>query len=174
MLMAEVMGECTHIPYHLKKLVLVLSAMRHFAAALTAPGAPVRYVRLDDPANAQSLRGEVARAVAELVPRQVVVTEPDHRVVADMQTWDRGPGDRPGHPLRLLDRRISPLGKRTKRFAPGVLRSRHAPPEFHRPARRAVRLERADGNAAAELAAHGTATARRYPRPGGSVPDAAG
>ncbi|WP_428490819.1 cryptochrome/photolyase family protein [Rhodopila sp.] len=87
-LMAEVMGECTHAPYHLKKLVLVLSAMRHFARALTERGVRVRYVALDDPDNTQTLRTEVGRAVAALKPRQVVVTEPGaHRVVTDMANW---------------------------------------------------------------------------------------
>jgi deoxyribodipyrimidine photolyase-related protein len=95
-LMAEVMGECTHVPYHLKKLVLVLSAMRHFARALTMRGVQVRYVRLDDPDNTQTLRGEVGRAVAELAPRQIVVTEPGaHRVVTDMRTWAEGLEIRP-------------------------------------------------------------------------------
>ena len=95
-LMAEVMGECTHVPYHLKKLVLVLAAMRHFAAGLTARGVQVRYVRLDDPDNSQTLRGEVARAVSALAPRQVVVTEPGaHRVVADMRNWVEGLEIRP-------------------------------------------------------------------------------
>ena len=87
-LMAEVMGECTHAPYHLKKLVLVLSAMRHFARALTERGVRVHYVRLDDPDNTQTLRTEVGRAIATLKPRQVVVTEPGaHRVLADMADW---------------------------------------------------------------------------------------
>ena len=63
-LMAEVMGECTYVPHHPQKIVLVLSAMRHFAAALAARGAKLRYVRLDDPENTQTLSGEVARAAA--------------------------------------------------------------------------------------------------------------
>ena len=32
--LAEVMEECTYVPHHPQKIVLVLSAMRHFAAAL--------------------------------------------------------------------------------------------------------------------------------------------
>jgi deoxyribodipyrimidine photolyase-related protein len=90
-LMAEVMDECLYVPHHLKKIVLVLSAMRHFARALAARGVRVRYVRLDDPANTQSLRGEVQRAVAALKPRQVVTTEPgEYRVVQDMRGWTEG------------------------------------------------------------------------------------
>ena len=37
-LMAEVIAECTYVKHHPKKIVLVLSAMRHFAAALRAQG----------------------------------------------------------------------------------------------------------------------------------------
>ena len=33
-LMAEVDDECTYVKHHAKKIVLVLSAMRHFAARL--------------------------------------------------------------------------------------------------------------------------------------------
>ena len=90
-LMAEVMGECTYVPHHLKKIVLVLSAMRHFARTLEAGGVRVRYVRLDDPANTQTLQGEVRRAVADLQPGQVVVTEPgEYRVLSDMRDWTPG------------------------------------------------------------------------------------
>ncbi len=92
-LMAEVGGECTVVPYHLKKLVLILSAMRHFARALEARGVRVRYVRLDDPANTQSLTGEVRRAVDDLKPGRVVATEPGaYRVLAEMQDWP-GPAE---------------------------------------------------------------------------------
>ena len=61
-LMAEVMAECTYVKHHPKKIVLVLSAMRHFAAALQARGVRVDYVRLDDPANTGTLPGELLRA----------------------------------------------------------------------------------------------------------------
>jgi deoxyribodipyrimidine photolyase-related protein len=87
-LMAEVMDECTYVPHHLKKIVLVLSAMRHFARALTARGVRVRYVTLDDPQNSGSLRGEVRRAIAALNPREVITTEPgEYRVLQDMRGW---------------------------------------------------------------------------------------
>jgi deoxyribodipyrimidine photolyase-related protein len=90
-LMAETMGECTYAPHHRKKVVLVLSAMRHFAETLRAQGVRVRYVRLDDPANTQTLAGEVRRAVAELRPLRVVVTEPgEYRVLTSMREWYEG------------------------------------------------------------------------------------
>ncbi len=88
-LMAEVMGECTYVPHHPQKIALVLSAMRHFAAALQARGVTVRYVRLDDPENSQSLTGEVARAVRALKPSLVVATAAaEWRVLRDMQGWE--------------------------------------------------------------------------------------
>ena len=35
-LLAEVMAECTYVKHHKQKIALVLSAMRHFGAALAA------------------------------------------------------------------------------------------------------------------------------------------
>lgn len=87
-LMAEVMEECSYVPHHRAKLAMVLAAMRHFAAALTARGVRVRYVALDDAENTQSLRGEMRRAVAALRPAAVVATEPgEWRVLQAMRGW---------------------------------------------------------------------------------------
>jgi len=87
-LMAEVMGECAYVPHHPKKIALVLSAMRHFAAALAADGVRVRYVRLDDAANTGTLSGEVVRAARALRPGRIVATEPgEWRVRQDMEGW---------------------------------------------------------------------------------------
>jgi deoxyribodipyrimidine photolyase-related protein len=87
-LMAEVQAECTYVKHHAKKLVLVLSAMRHFAEALSARGVRVDYVRLDDPGNTQSLRGEMLRAVRRHKPALVVATEPgEWRLAEDMRHW---------------------------------------------------------------------------------------
>lgn len=92
-LLAEVMGEATYVPHHPKKIAFLFSAMRHFAAALAAEGVRVRYVRLDDPANLQSLRGEVMRAVRETGSGEVVVTEPgEWRVLEDMRDWGEAAG----------------------------------------------------------------------------------
>ena len=53
-LLAEVTEERTYVRHHKQKIVLVLSAMRHFAGELEARGVRVDYVRLDDPANTGS------------------------------------------------------------------------------------------------------------------------
>ena len=64
-LMMEVWDEATYVRHHKQKIVLVFSAMRHFAAELRDAGWSVDYVRLDAEYNAGSLTGEVARAVEE-------------------------------------------------------------------------------------------------------------
>jgi deoxyribodipyrimidine photolyase-related protein len=88
-LLAEVMAECSYVPHHAKKLVLVLSAMRHFADALQKRGVTVDYVPLDAAGNTHSLRGEVVRAVMRHRPDRIVATEPaEWRVLADARGWE--------------------------------------------------------------------------------------
>ncbi|WP_163031103.1 cryptochrome/photolyase family protein, partial [Pseudomonas viridiflava] len=50
-LLVEVMEEATHVPHHPQKIILIFSAMRHFAEALRERGFQVEYVALDDPDN---------------------------------------------------------------------------------------------------------------------------
>jgi len=88
-LLAEVMGECRYVPHHQQKIVLVLSAMRHFAAALRARGLRVDHIALDDAGNTGSLSGEVARAVARHGAVGIVATHPgEWRVLEAMRGWD--------------------------------------------------------------------------------------
>ena len=92
-LMAEVRAECTYVRHHAHKIVLVLSGMRHFAHALAARGVRVAYVRLDDPVNTQTLRGEMLRALAQYGCARVVVTEPgEWRLAEDMRHWQEAAG----------------------------------------------------------------------------------
>ena len=92
-LLAEVRAECTYVRHHQQKIVLVLSAMRHFAAELRARGVRVAYVALDDPANTHSLRGEMLRAVAQWRPARIVVTEAaEWRLTEDMRHWHEAAG----------------------------------------------------------------------------------
>lgn len=87
-LMCEVMQEASYVPHHPKKIAFLFSAMRHFALSLEAHGVRVRYVRLDDKNNTGSLTGELQRAVAELKPEKIIVTEPgEYRVLEMMQAW---------------------------------------------------------------------------------------
>lgn len=75
-LLAEVIEEATYVRHHVKKIAFLFSAMRHFAEALRSAGHVVRYVALDAPENAQSLGGEILRAVKALHPNRVAITEP--------------------------------------------------------------------------------------------------
>ena len=92
-LMMEVLEETTYVRHHKQKIVLILSAMRHFAAELAAQGWKVDYVRLHDPANSGSFTGEVARAVARHAIDRVRVVEPgEWRVMEMMDAWKRDLG----------------------------------------------------------------------------------
>ena len=92
-LMAEVLDECTYVRHHQKKIVLVLSAMRHFCRALRSRGVAVEYVELDDPDNTHSLRSEVKRAAARLRPDRIVATEcGEWRLDRDMAGWEEATG----------------------------------------------------------------------------------
>jgi deoxyribodipyrimidine photolyase-related protein len=87
-LMVEVQTETTYVPHHKQKIVLVLSAMRHFAEELTARGISVDYVRLDDASNSGSFSGEVERAIKRHRPSALIVTEPsEYRVRQFMDDW---------------------------------------------------------------------------------------
>ena len=85
-LMAEVASENENVPVHRQRTVLFLSAMRHFADELREAGFRVRYAKLGDRGNMQSLGGELKRAMGKLRPDRVVVTQPgDHRVERELR-----------------------------------------------------------------------------------------
>jgi deoxyribodipyrimidine photolyase-related protein len=87
-LMMEVRDESTYVLHHKQKIVLVLSAMRHFAVELRERGITVDYVQLDAPDNTGGLTSEVLRAVARHAPDRLVVTEPgEWRVQTMAQSW---------------------------------------------------------------------------------------
>jgi deoxyribodipyrimidine photolyase-related protein len=86
--MAEVHAESTYVRHHKQKIVLVLSAMRHFAERLRAEGISIDYVPLDDKRNAGSFTGELSRALSRHEVDRIVVTQPgEWRVWDMMQTW---------------------------------------------------------------------------------------
>lgn len=99
-LMAEVMDEASYVPHHKQKIAFLFSAMRHFAATLETDGIRVRYVRLDDPDNTQTLGGEVRRALADIGLASVMLTEPgEWRVREMMMNWRH----ELGVPVTILD-----------------------------------------------------------------------
>lgn len=74
--MAEVAEESTHVWTHKARIVMFLSAMRHFRDALTEQGFAVHYRQIDDRGNKGTLAAELERSVARLKPRQIIVVEP--------------------------------------------------------------------------------------------------
>lgn len=92
-LMAEVRDEATYVRHHKQKIVLVLSAMRHFAQSLRAEGVYVDYVELGDEGNCDSLTGELERALRRHSVDRIIVTEPgEWRVWDMMQSWEHAFG----------------------------------------------------------------------------------
>ena len=75
-IMAEVAAETSYVPHHPKKIALVLSAMRKFAARLERDGWTVAYSRLDDPENTGSITGELIRRAAAFGATEVIATVP--------------------------------------------------------------------------------------------------
>jgi deoxyribodipyrimidine photolyase-related protein len=99
-LMVEVKAEATYVRHHSKKIVLILSAMRHFAQELKAKGGRVRYIQMDDADNTGTFAGEVHRAVHALQPSRLVTTHPgEWRVLKDMLSWQ----ERFGLPVEIQE-----------------------------------------------------------------------
>ena len=89
-MLCEVKAEATYVKHHKKKIAFLFIAMRHFAADLRAQGFGVRYVAFDDAANTGSLDGEVKRALADLKPDRLIVTEPgEYRVAQIFTAWQK-------------------------------------------------------------------------------------
>ncbi|TPW26371.1 cryptochrome/photolyase family protein [Pararhizobium mangrovi] len=85
-LIAEVADETTYVRHHRRKIAFLFSAMRHFARDLETDGYTVRYVRLED--GETSLSDVLQKAVKDLSPKTVVVTEPgEYRVLEMMRDW---------------------------------------------------------------------------------------
>jgi deoxyribodipyrimidine photolyase-related protein len=92
-LMAEVVEEARYVPHHKQKLVLVFSAMRHFAAELQADGWTVDYRRLDADGNLGGLTAELCAAVQRHGADGVVgVRAAEHRVISLQQGWAQAAG----------------------------------------------------------------------------------
>ena len=85
-LMMEVATESRHVPSHVQRTAVFLSAMRHFAADLTRQKIRVRYVDLDDSENTGAFETEIARAVADVKPSEIACTHPgEWRVLAMLE-----------------------------------------------------------------------------------------
>lgn len=91
--LAEVENEAASVRHHKQKIIMVLSAMRHFASELAERGFHVDYVRLDDIDNTGTLVDEIDREAKRCHPASIVLTEPSEwRVLQKITTWAEGYG----------------------------------------------------------------------------------
>lgn len=91
--MCEVQEEATYVKHHKKKLVFVLSSMRHFAQELRDDGYHVDYVKLNDKHNSGDFTSELKRAVKRHDVEAIVCTFPgEYRVYEMMQSWQQETG----------------------------------------------------------------------------------
>jgi deoxyribodipyrimidine photolyase-related protein len=74
--MAEVAAESTKVWTHKARIVVFLSAMRHFAAKLRAEGIQVDYRTLDETGAEGSFAAELQSAVQRLKPQRLILVEP--------------------------------------------------------------------------------------------------
>ncbi|MCO6457013.1 MAG: cryptochrome/photolyase family protein [Pirellulaceae bacterium] len=74
--MAEVPAEARHVWSHKARIVLFLSAMRHFAEELRQQGWQVDYRGLDQPDNRGDFAGELQAAIGRWQPDRVLLVEP--------------------------------------------------------------------------------------------------
>ncbi len=89
-LMAEVMEEATYVKHHKKKIAFIFSAMRHFAEELRENGYIVRYTKLSTADNNGTFADELLRAVDDLNPEKIIITEPsEYRVLEDVRSWQK-------------------------------------------------------------------------------------
>ncbi len=86
--MGELMDETTSVKHHKKKLILVLSAMRHFAEELKKDGYKVDYRKLDDDDDIRSFSDLAKAAIEKHGAEELIVTEPsERRVRHEAEGW---------------------------------------------------------------------------------------
>lgn len=86
--LCEVMEEAQYVKHHQQKLVLIFSAMRHFAAELSQAGYHVDYVALTDADNTHHFTEELARALKRHQVDEIVISHPsEYRVLEAVHTW---------------------------------------------------------------------------------------
>ena len=94
--MAEVAEESTHVGSSKQRIVMFLSAMRHFAQALEDMGRPLHYHRMNasaQPSEGSTLALQLQADLDSLAPQKVVMTAPgEHRLWQAIQAVVQGSG----------------------------------------------------------------------------------
>lgn len=88
-LMVELYSEFTYVKYHKKKIVFLLSAMRHFAAELRDSGINICYIKLNSKNNKNSLKDHVKEIIEKYSVKQVILTHPsEYRILQEIKNWE--------------------------------------------------------------------------------------
>jgi deoxyribodipyrimidine photolyase-related protein len=80
-LMMEVSNEMEYANHHKKKLVLIFSAMRHFANELKKKGFDITYVEFDK--SEENFTKELERQCKKFNPKSIKITHPSEYRVLD-------------------------------------------------------------------------------------------
>ena len=84
-LMMELSNEVNYVNHHKKKIVLLFSAMRHFAKELEKT-LPIDYVTIDDEKNSGNLHSEIIKGEKKFAPKKIVITEPgEYRILEELK-----------------------------------------------------------------------------------------
>lgn len=87
-LMAEVYSEATYVKHHKHKIVLLFSAMRHFAASLRQQGLSVLYLTYGENPAVQSMTEAVALALQQYHVNEIIITEcGEYRLQQEILCW---------------------------------------------------------------------------------------
>lgn len=85
--MAEVPEESTHVLSSKQRIVVFLSAMRHFANEISNRSVRLHYTNIENENNAGTLAGELGAAITTYRPQRLVMTAPgDWRVLNALKT----------------------------------------------------------------------------------------
>ena len=86
--MAEVADEANYVGHHKQKIVLVFSAMRHFAEKLRAQGRKVHYLAYGEHAKLTNMADVLTHICDTLEPQKIYVTEPgEYRLDSVLRGW---------------------------------------------------------------------------------------
>jgi len=87
-LMMEVSNEIEYVNHHKKKLVLILSAMRHFADELKKNGFNVTYIEFDK--SKKNFTKELEYQCTKCNPKSIKITHPsEYRVLEEVKKWEK-------------------------------------------------------------------------------------
>ena len=88
LLMGEVADEATYVPHHIKKIVMIFSAMRHRANDLKKAGWRLHYHSFDPDSAIQSFADLLTAQRERAAFSELLVAQPgEWRVLDELQTW---------------------------------------------------------------------------------------